>query len=155
MFFVNFKDLDSFALNIVSEDQMADHVEIKIDIVAKEPIEQAETYEQKQPDVENGHEAGDGEEELTLMHYAEVSSLCIICRSLIACWQTIEVIDFGCPVKVKVGVSGDTPEKDSFPFFKSSKKFLCLLWGGDAHEWRLLTFDGRILCSANFFLDLL
>lgn len=52
---------------------MADHVEIKIDIVAKEPIEQAETLEENhQNDVEHGH--ADPEEELTLMHYAEVFS---------------------------------------------------------------------------------
>lgn len=48
---------------------MADHVEIKIDLAVKEPIEQAETYDQQENDVEQG-----GEEELTLMHYAEVFS---------------------------------------------------------------------------------
>ena len=56
---------------------MADHVEIQIDIVTKEPIEQAETYQQPQRDVENGETQGEEEEELTLMHYAEVSQ-CVL-----------------------------------------------------------------------------
>ncbi len=55
--------------------------------------------------------------------------------------QTIAEIDYGCLIKSKIGVSGEIPDKDSFPFFKSSKKWTCLMWGGNPDQWRLLSFD--------------
>jgi hypothetical protein len=55
--------------------------------------------------------------------------------------QSIAEIDYGCLIKSKVGVSGEIPDKDSFPFFKSSKKWTCLMWGGSPDQWRLLSFD--------------
>lgn len=46
-------------------------------------------------------------------------------------------------MKAKCGVTGDVPEKDSFPFFKSTKKWTCLLWEGNPNDWRILSFEGE------------
>lgn len=46
--------------------------------------------------------------------------------------QTINRVHGGAIMKIKVGVAGATPAKDSFPMFSSSKRWVCLHWDADS-----------------------
>eukprot|EP01032_Pedospumella_encystans_P011025 gene11025-12855_t len=46
-------------------------------------------------------------------------------------FQTINRIHGGAIMKIKTGVTGITPAKDSFPMFTSIKKFTCFHWDAD------------------------
>eukprot|EP01038_Epipyxis_sp_PR26KG_P008023 gene8023-10872_t len=78
---------------------------------------------------EQEQESNEKEEILSPFHFAE----------------NLAEIDYGSYITYKYGVSGPSPDKDVFPYFKSVKKYTQLLWHENPplEKWRLVLFDSK------------